>query len=197
MGVPTTFNATVSLKVPLGVSLGDIPLAPEPPPVDTTSPSSPPTISGQITSGAAGETPAVADVSLAALQPLGDESAAIVAVPVFRNSVPNIETSGTPTSGSCPTGTDCARYRLFVPASNPTVGIFSASPTTTYVAPVPGEVRYWVNAQAFVPMSATSHSGAPDCIPPSLPAAFEATTQLTVTPSADTTQDFDFTSCRQ
>ena len=103
LGMLTTYSATVTLKVPLGASLGDVPLAPEPPPVDTTNPSSPPTISGQITSGAAGETPAVADVSLAALQPLDDESSAIVAIPVFRNSVPNIETSGTPTSGSCPT----------------------------------------------------------------------------------------------
>jgi hypothetical protein len=197
LGIPTTYSAAVTLKVPIGVTVGDIPLVPEPQPLDRTTPSAPATISGQITSGAAGETPAVADISLAALQPLGEEYPTIVTVPVFRNSVPNVETSATPAGGSCPSGTDCVTYRLFVAASNPAVGVFNTSLPTTYTAPPSSEVEYWVNAQAFVPMSANSRPGSPDCVPASLPAAFDATTELTVTPATDTTQNFNFTGCRQ
>ena len=197
LGVPTTYGAVVTLKVPVGVTVGDIPLAPQPQPLDRTTPSAPATISGQITADAAGEIPAVADISLAALQSLGEEYPTIVTMPVFRNSVPNVETSATSTGGSCPTGTDCVTYRLFVAASNPAVGVFNASPPTTYTVPPSSEVEYWVNAQAFVPMSASSHAGTPDCVPASLPAAFDATTRLTVTPATDTTQNFSFTGCRQ
>jgi hypothetical protein len=197
LGVPTTYSAVVTLKVPVGVTVGDVPLVPEPQPLDRTTPSAPATISGQITTEAAGEIPAVADISLAALQSLGEEYATIVTVPVFRNSVPNVETTATPANGSCPTGTDCVNYRLFVAASNPAVGVFNASPPTTYAAPPSSDVEYWVNAQAFVPMSASSHAGTPDCVPASLPAAFDATTRLSVTPATDTTQNFNFTGCRQ
>jgi hypothetical protein len=195
LGVPTTFSATVTLKVPLGTSMGDIPLATEPPPADTTAPSTPARIRGQITTAAAGEAPAVADISLAALQRLGEENSAIVTVPVFRNSTPNVETSAS--SGSCPTGTDCVNYRLFVPASNPSVGIFRTSPPTSYAPPVSGALQYWVIAQAFVPMRAGAHLGDPDCVPPSFPAAFDATTQVSAKPGSATTQDFHFTGCRQ
>jgi hypothetical protein len=197
-GVPTTYNATVTLKVPLGTALGDIPLVPESTSVGTTTtPSAPGTISGQITSAAAGAAPTVADISLTALQPLGGGNPLIVTVPVFANSTANVETSGTPSSGTCPTGTDCTSYTLLVPASNPAVGTFSASPPTSYSAPATGSVLYWVNAQAFVPMSATSNPGSPDCGPPSLPATLDSTTQLTVTPGATTTQDFTFAGCQQ
>jgi hypothetical protein len=94
-------------------------------------------------------------------------------------------------------GTDCVNYSLFVLESNPAVETFSASPPTTYSAPVSGAVLYWVNAQAFVPMSATTNPGAPNCMPPSLPAAFDSTTQLTVIPGSTITQNFNFTGCQQ
>jgi hypothetical protein len=70
-------------------------------------------------------------------------------------------------------------------------------PPTSYSAAVSDAVLYWVNAQGFVPMSATSNPGATGCIPPSLPAAFDSTTQLTVTPGTTTTQSFNFTGCQQ
>lgn len=197
LGVTTTYNATVTLKVPLGTALGDIPLVPEPTLAGTTTtPSSPATISGQITTAASGATPTVADISLTALQPLGGGNPLIVTVPVFAGSIFTVETSASPSSGSCPTGTDCENYTLFVPASNPAVGTFSASPPTAYSAPASGSTLYWVNAQAFVPMSASSNPGSPDCTPPSLPAAFDSTTQLTVVAGATTTQNFTFAGCQ-
>jgi hypothetical protein len=57
-------------------------------------------------------------------------------------------------------------------------------------------VIYWVSAQAFVPMSAGTNPGSPDCNPSSLPSTFDSTTQLTVAPGSTTTQNFAFTGCQ-
>jgi len=196
-GVPMTYNATVTLKVGLGTAMGDIPLVPEPTTVGTTTTtSSPATISGQVTTAAAGGAPAAADINLSALQSVGGGSPLLVTVPLFLGSTPNVATESTSGGGTCPAGTNCANYTLLVPASNPQAGTFSASPPTSYAAPATGSVIYWVNARAFVPMSASSNPGSPNCSPSSLPATFDSTTQVTVTPDATTTQNFTFTGCQ-
>src|SRR5579883_2953316 len=71
LGMTTTYNATVTLKVGTGSAMGNIPLVPEPTTAGlTTTPSSPATLQGQITTttASAGGSPTSADVNLSALQ---------------------------------------------------------------------------------------------------------------------------------
>ncbi len=174
----TTYNATVTLAVPLGTNMGDIPLVPEAGGI------TPARIDGRITS-----TPNPVDISLSALQEaVGGSNPLIVTIPLFANSTP-MET--TATGGTCAAGTTCADYTLYVPASNPQVGTFSVTHPTPYAAPAPAPVYYWVNAQAFVPGSGAT----PDCTPPSMPVTFDAATRIAVTVVGITTQNFSFTGC--
>lgn len=201
--VSTTYNATVTFKVPTGSAMGNIPLAPEPASVrSATTTSSPATIEGQITTSANAGSPTSADVNLSALQSVlaaGSSTPVFVTVPVLASAPtpPNVATAGAPSvqfagsSSSCPAGTDCENYQLLVPASNPEAGVFSSSPPTSYTAPAAAPVIYWVNAQAFTPSS----GGVPDCSPPSQPATFNAANQLTVNPALATTLNFAFTGC--
>ena len=172
-----TYNATVTLSVPLGTNMGDIPLVPE------GGGTTPAQINGLITS-----TPNPVDISLSALQAVGGGNPLIVTIPLFANSTP-IET--TETGGSCLAGTACADYTLYVPASNPQVGTFSVTPSTSYTAPASAPVYYWINAQAFAPVSGSTTA----CTSPSLPLTFDATTRIVVSAGSITTQDFSFTGC--
>lgn len=205
LGVTTTYNATVTFKVGTGSAMGNIPLIPEPTVVGgATTPSSPATIEGQITTTTADTagSPTSADVNLSALQsvPLpGSGTPVLVTVPVLSSmpSPPNVGTASAPSvrfsgsAASCPSGTDCNNYLLMVPASNPQAGVFSSSPATSYTAPLGAPVIYWVNAQAFTPMS----GGTVDCSQSSQPATFDASDQLTVTPGGTATLNFSFAGC--
>lgn len=201
--ITTTYNATVTFKVPTGSAMGNIPLVPEPAIVgSSTTTSSPATIEGQVTTAASGGSPTSADVNLSALQSVlaaGSSTPVFVTVPVLASTPvpPNLATAGNPSVqfagslNSCPAGTDCENYQLMVPASNPEAGVFSSSPSTSYTAPAAAPVIYWVNAQAFTPSS----GGAADCSPPSQPVTFNAANQLTVNPAGATALNFAFTGC--
>jgi hypothetical protein len=151
-----TYNATVTLDVPTGTDMGDVPLLPES--GDLTSPG---TITGLVTTADAGGNPPGADITVHALQAvqLASGPSLQVTIPLFAGSTPNIATE----EDACPTGTKCASYTLLVPASNPMVGTFDAT-GTTYGSPADGAVSYSVNAQAFIPGSGSL----PNCTPSTL-----------------------------
>jgi uncharacterized protein DUF4382 len=199
----TTYAATVTLKVSLGSNMGDIPLIPQPTSSGIMPSTSPGMIGGLVTTtSASSSTGTDADVSLSALQSVGGGSPLLVTIPAFSASTLSISTtlaipSVSPAS-SCGTGSGlgCAAFTLSLPAGNPQVGTFSSSPPTSYTAPAVLPAVYWVNAEATVPMSASSNAGSPDCSPSSLPATFDSTTQLTVTAGNTTTGNFAFTACQ-
>jgi hypothetical protein len=116
-----TYNATVILSVPLGTNMGDIPLLPE------TGGTRPAGISGLITTST-GTRATPVDISLSALQAVGGTNPLIVTIPLFAGSTPNVTTA---TAVTCPGGTACVNYTLWVPASNPQVGTFSATSPTS------------------------------------------------------------------
>jgi hypothetical protein len=175
-----TYNATVTLSVPTGTNMGDIPLVPE------TAGTQAAGIGGQITTST-GSVATQVDISLSALQAVGGTNPLIVTIPLFAGSTPNV------TTDACTSVTDCVGYTLFVPASNPQVGTFSATPPTSYTPPATGAVLYWVNARAFVP---SSDPVTKDCSPSSLPTKFDSTTQITVSAGATFDHDLSFTGCQ-
>jgi hypothetical protein len=168
------YDATVTLQVPSGTALGNIPLIPQ-------TGTAPGTISGNITTANPIGLPTSADLSLSALQQAGS---LLVAIPPLPSSTPNL-----------PSENGNANYTLVLPAGNSLVGTFSAPLPTFYAPSVPGPGIYFVNAQAFVPMSFSSNPGSPDCNPSSLPTAFGAA-QLAVVPGSTITQNFAFTGCQ-
>ncbi len=170
----TIYNATVTLQVPLGTTLGEIPLVPQ---IGIV----PGTISGQVTTANPVGLPTSANVSLSPLQQAGS---LLVTIPPLPGSTLNL-----------PSENGIANYTLVLPAGNPSVGTFSASVPTFYSPSTPGPGIYFVNAQAFVPMSFSSNPGSPDCNPSSLPTAFNAA-QLAVVPGSAVTQNFAFTGCQ-
>ncbi len=188
-GAGVAYNAAVVVNVPVGTSLGKVPLVAE-----TAAPTGPATIQGFVTAlnGAAGGT---IDVSLSALESvsLSGGGARQVTIPLQGSSTGAVSVSS---STSCPMGApvaaNCAQYTLIVPASNPEVGAFSAG-TVTFTAPASGTVLFSVNAQAAMPMS----GGVPDCMPSSMTQSMNSTgTLLAVTAGATTTaQEIDFTGC--
>ena len=160
------YNATTVLNVPNGTNLGAIPLIAE---VGATAPA---VFQGFVTAtnGAAAGT---IDVSLSALQtvPSGATTSLQITIPLqtipATNTTPEVDSTGlvsVSASTSCPTGApakaNCAQYTLVVPASNPSVGIFSAS-GFTYSTPATGDVLFTVDARAALPLS----GGTPDCTP--------------------------------
>jgi hypothetical protein len=180
------YNATVTLNVPVDTAMGDIPLVPES--------GLPAIIKGQVTTTTSNQETS-ADIALSALQPTtplpttGPPTSLIVTIPLLNGSTHSVTTESNP---GCLTGTDCADYSLLVPASNPQVGEFGQG----YKSPFSAPVNYWVNAEAFVPMSATTNAGKADCSPSSLPTVFNGTTSFTVAPGGTTTLDFGFTNCQ-
>lgn len=211
---PVTYNATVTLNVPVGSALGNIPMVAEPLQVGTmTTTSSPANIVGQVTTtahttttGAMVTDATAAVITLSALQAAGGK---IVTIPTFSGSVPNtpnFTTVVTPTvsngtsAGTCPTGTKCENYKLVIPASNPSVGTFTAGQTTAYSAPVGNPALYWVQAMATLPGNSSTTDCTPSSIPSTLTAGISPTgNQIGVDPPPLTdntvTQDFGFVSC--
>src|SRR2546427_175314 len=162
----TTYNATVTLQVPVGTALGDIGLIPE-----GTGTTTPGTINGLVTSTNASNVATSTDVTLFALQqatPPGG-SAVTVTIPVFAGS-----TSfplATDVSTVCPAATataDCANYTLLVPGSNPRAGTFNSA-GTSYSTPS-GNAAYSIEADA------TKSDGTADCSPATVTITTDNTT---------------------
>ena len=187
-GSGTAFNATALFHVSGGTNVGAIPLVAE-----TGSPSGPGTITGTVTAlnGAVG---ANIDASVIALQTVTlSGSNRALSIPLLQNSVSElaVESGATCPAGS-PAGAFCADYFLVVPASNPSVGTFSAG-STSFTAPASGDVLYSVEARAFRPLS----GGASTCSPSSQSTNQNSTSQpLKVTASASfAAKRLDFTGC--
>lgn len=192
------YNATTVLNVPNGTNLGSIPLIAE---IGATGPA---VFQGFVTAtnGAAAGT---IDVSLSALQaaPTGTTTSIQITIPLqiipATSTTPEVDSTGlisVSDSTSCPTGApakaNCAQYTLVVPASNPSVGIFSAS-GFTYSVPATGDVLFTVDARAAVPLS----GGTPDCTPSEQMVAKDSTSlPLKALPATTTTvAEIDFSSC--
>ena len=182
-----TYNATITFKVPTGAALGNILLVPE-----TGTATTPGEIQGEVsTASATGATGS--DIALSAFQeatPSGG-TATLVTIPLLPGSTENVATEALPT---CASGTKCASYSLYVPASNPMVGTFTTS-GTVYATPVVGDVLYRVNARAFVPGS----GGTANCSPSSLTTNLDnVANPLKVTAGASVTaQTLAFTGCTE
>lgn len=192
------YNATTVLNVPNGTNLGTIPLVAE------TGATAPAQLQGVVT--ATSGTAAVSiDASLSALQTVstGASSTRQITIPLqtipATGTTPEVDSTGlisVDASAGCPTtapkNTNCATYTLVVPASNPSVGLFSAS-GFTYSTPATGDVLFTLDAQAAKPMS----GGTPDCMPSEQMTSKDATAMpLKVTPATTTNvAEIDFTGC--
>jgi hypothetical protein len=160
------YNATSVLNVPNGQSLGPIPLVAE------AGASGPAVLQGFVTA-TAGTTPAQIDAAMAALQTISvpggttrqlsiplEAAPATLISPAQASTNPLALTSTTACPAGSPSNADCAQYTLVVPASNPSVGVFSAS-GFTYSLPASGDVLFSVDAIATRPGS----GGASICTP--------------------------------
>ena len=192
------YNATAVLNVPNGTNLGAITLVAE------TGATAPAQLQGVVT--ATSGTAAVSiDATLSALQtaPSGGTSTRQITIPLqtipATSTTPEIDSTGlisVDSSTNCPTtapkNTNCASYTLVVPASNPSVGLFSAS-GFTYSTPASGDVLFTVDAQAAKPMS----GGTPDCMPSEIMTSKDGTAMpLKVMPATTTNvAEIDFTGC--
>lgn len=160
------YNATAVLNVPNGQSLGQILLVAE------TGASGPAILQGFVTA-TTGTAPAQIDAAMAALQPVSvpggttrqlsiplENAPATATTPAQASTNPLAVASNT----ACPTGSpanaNCAQYTLVVPASNPSIGVFSAT-GFTYSVPATGDVLFSVDAIAAKPGS----GGASICTP--------------------------------
>ena len=141
------YNATTVWNVPNGTNLGAIPLIAE---IGATAPA---ILQGFVTAtngAAAGNI----DVSLSALQTAtsGTATTRPITIPLQTISAtpltPEVDSTGLVSVSSntnCPNGApanaNCASYTLVVPASNPSVGIFSSS-GFSYSVPATGDVLF-------------------------------------------------------
>jgi hypothetical protein len=193
------YNATAVLNIPNGANLGAIPLQPE------ANAAAPAILQGFVTAttGTAG---ASVDVSLSALQQVSFGSPAAtrqltIPLEAIQSTQTMSATASTPlisitNNTNCPTGSpansNCAQYTLVVPASNPSVGVFSSS-GFTFSTPAAAPVLFTVDARAALPNS----GGTPDCSPSEIMTSTDATdvplavTSATVTNVART----DFKGC--
>jgi len=193
------YNATAVLNIPNGTNLGTIPL------VGETGATAPAVLQGVVTA-TNGTSPATIDVSLSALQtiPSGNSSTLQITIPLqtipATNLTPEVDSTETisvsgntncPATGA-PANASCATYTLVVPASNPSVGLFSAS-GFTYSTPAGGNVPFTVDAQAAQPSS----GGVADCRPSEKMTSSNAIGQpLYVLPATTSNvAEIDFTGC--
>ena len=193
------YNATVALNIPNGTNLGTIPLQPE------TGATAPATLQGFVTA-TTGTAAASVDVSVSALQQVSFGSPAVmrqVTIPLesiqatgTTSAVSSTGLISPTTNTTCPTGapanTNCAQYTLVVPASNPSVGVFSSS-GFTYSTPAAAPVPFTVGARAAVPNS----GGTADCSPSEIMTTTDMNNAtLVVTPATLTTvARTDFKGC--
>ncbi len=193
------YNATAVLSVPNGTNLGAIPLQPE------TGATAPATLQGFVTA-TTGTVAASVDVSVSALQQVSFGAPAItrqVTIPLeaiqatqTTSAVTSTGLISLTTNANCPTGapanTNCAQYTLVVPASNPSVGVFSSS-GFSFSTPAAAPVLFTVDARAAIPSS----GGAPDCSPSEIMTSMDASNApLAVTPATVTNvARTDFAGC--
>jgi hypothetical protein len=192
------YNATTVLSVPNGTNLGTIPLIAE---VGATAPA---VFQGFVTA-TNGAVAGTIDVSLSALQtvPAGATATLEITVPLqtipATTTTPEVDSTGlvsVSASTSCPTGApakaNCAQYTLVVPASNPSVGVFSSS-GFTYSTPTTGDVLFTIDARAAVPLS----GGTRDCTPSEQMVTKDSTAAPLKALPATTTNvaEIDFSSC--
>jgi len=185
-GAGLAYDATVAVGVPGGTNLGAIPL--------TAEAGGPTTFQGFVTA-TTGSAAATVDVSVSALQTFSLPGGAtlMATIPAEGTSVSNIsEDSNSDCPAMAPSNTNCAQYTLIEPASNPSVGVFSAG-KITYAAPASSDVLYSIGASAFTPSS----GGVGDCAPPTKTTSLDtngnpliASPGTTVTP-----KEIDFTAC--
>lgn len=187
-GAGVAYDATVAVNVPGGTALGAVPLA-----AQAGASTAPATFQGFLTA-TTGNATIVIDASVAAQQTVSTPSGMRpVAIPAEGNSVAVLSVES---NFACPVGTpmhaNCAQYTLIVPASNPSVGIFSGG-KISYAPPAAGDVLFSVRAVAELPMN----GGIPDCSPSSLTTAVDslgnplkAIAGATVTP-----KEIDFSGC--
>ena len=187
----TAYNAAVLLGVSQGSSAGKIPLIAE----TGATPAGPATIQGTVTA-ASGTPPmttgASVDVALSALQTItipGGATTRDITIPLQGASTMTVATAAAMT---CPANTNCADYKLVVPASNPSIGVFSSS-GTSYSMPIAGDVLFKVEGRASVPMS----GGTTTCSPATLVTDKDsADMPLKVTGGmTSTAKRLDFTGC--
>jgi len=192
------YNATAVLSVPNRTNLTSIPLVAE------TGATAPAVLEGFVTA-TKGASVASIDVTLAALQTVtasGSPSrqitvpleaiAAIGATPAVSSTAAVSVESATNCPAGAPANSNCAQYTLVVPASNPSVGVFSSG-QVSYTAPAAGAVLYTVDAQAFVPMS----GGTTDCNPAEVRTSKNDSAQPLKVTAATTTNvaRIDFSGC--
>jgi hypothetical protein len=191
------YNATAVLNVPNGTNLSAIPLVAE------SGAAAPAVLQGFVTA-AGSMSAAMADVSLSTLQsvsvgqttrsltiPLQTIQMAAATPAVSSTGLISVESNATCPTGS-PTNANCAAYKLVVPGSNPSVGVFSSS-GITYATPASGDVLFTVDAIAAIPNS----GGTPDCTPSEMKTSSDGNGQpLKVVAGAPTNvARIDFTGC--
>jgi len=192
------YNATTVLDVPNGTNLGAIPLIAE---LGATAPA---VFQGFVTA-TNGTAAGAIDVSLSALQsvPSGTATTQQITIPLqtipAKNTTPEVDSTGLVSvlmNTDCPAGApakaNCAEYTLVVPASNPSVGLFSAS-GFTYSTPATGDVLFTVDARAALPLS----GGTPDCMPSEKTTSEDSTAApLKALPATtNSVAEIDFSSC--
>jgi len=194
------YNATSIVNVPNGTNLNAIPLVAE------VGASSPAVLQGVVTASTSSGGASV-DVSLSALQSISFNSGMAVnrQLTIPLQSIPATPTSpvvvstglvSPATNTACPAGSpanaNCSIYTLVVPASNPSVAVFSSS-GFSYAAPAPGSVFFTVDAIAALPMS----GGASDCSPSELSTSKDANNQPLQVTAGTTTNvaRIDFAGC--
>lgn len=186
------YNATAVLNVPNGASLGAIPLVAE------TGATGPAVLQGFVTA-TTGPAAASVDVSLAALQSVSVSGGATRQLNIPLETTASQASTGlimVNSNTNCPAGspahTNCAQYTLVVPASNPSVGVFS-SLGFSFAAPASGDVLFTVDALAAAPSS----GGTADCTPPEQMTSKDANNMPLKATAAMTTNvaRIDFSGC--
>jgi len=188
-GAGVAYNATVAIGVPNGTHLGNIKLFAE-----TGDPQGPATLQGFVTA-TTGSSGAAIDATVSALQSVTPSGGAprLVTIPAEGASIPSLSVeSNTSCPATAPPNTNCAQYTLIVPASNPSVGVFSGG-SIMFSQPATRDVLYSVRVEAFVPLD----GGTTDCMPASHTTDQDANNNpLKVTAGATTTpKEIDFTGC--
>jgi hypothetical protein len=124
---------------------------------------------------------------------LATQSNRALSIPLFPGSTSEIAvTSSATCPAGSPAGAFCADYSLVVPASNLSVGTFSAG-TTSFAPPASGDILYSVEASAFRPLS----NGSTICSPPTQSTNQDSASQpLKVTAGASVrAKRLDFSGC--
>ena len=189
-GSGNAYAASVAIGVPSGTAFGRLALTPVVGALTT-----PAAIEG-VVSAANGTAGASVDVAMSALQSVTLTSGSrLVTIPSLPNSIFNVTTIASPANATCAAGTFCEKYSLRVPASNPSVGNFTAG-GTTFGLPATGPVNYTVDARAF---AASSGNNTPICNPSRIFTDRDVNDQLlnlALGTSPFTAKTLNFTACQ-